>query len=66
MIAEGDMPNSATPEGCERLSALKAAEAKLRRFCGLAFAADSIEMIAIGNPINSVSAFCSFMAFHFA
>ena len=56
IIAAGDMPNSAKPDGRERLTAFKAVEARLRRLGGLAFAADSKDGIAVGNLIAAVPA----------
>ena len=56
IIAEGDMHNSAQADGRERLTALKAVEARLRRLGGLAFAADVKKMIAQLKLILSVPA----------
>ena len=56
IIAEGDMHNSAQTDGRERLTALKAVEARLRRLGGLAFAADSKDKIADGNLIDLIPA----------
>ena len=56
IIAEGDMHNSAQTDGRERLTALKAVEARLRRLGGLAFAADSKDRIADGNLIDLIPA----------
>ena len=56
IIAAGDMPNSAKPDGRERLTAFKAVEARLRRLGGLAFAADSKDGIAVGNLIDPIPA----------
>ena len=60
IIAEGDMHNSAQADGRERLTALKAVEARLRRLGGLAFAADSKDRIAFGNLIDSSPALFPF------
>ena len=56
IIAEGDMHNSAQPDGRERLTAFKTVEARLRRLGGLAFAADSKDGIANGNLIDPIPA----------
>ena len=64
IIAEGDMHNSAQADGRERLTALKAVEARLRRLGGLAFAADSKDRIADGNLIDLIPAPFPFWTSH--